>query len=41
MIEESEPARMTAAEASTLISARKLSCEELVLLPESDRGTRF
>ena len=30
MIEESEPARMTAAEASRLISARKLSCEELV-----------
>jgi Asp-tRNA(Asn)/Glu-tRNA(Gln) amidotransferase A subunit family amidase len=30
MIEETEPARMTAAEASTLISARKLSCEELV-----------
>jgi Asp-tRNA(Asn)/Glu-tRNA(Gln) amidotransferase A subunit family amidase len=30
MIEETEPARMTAAEASSLISARKLSCEELV-----------
>src|SRR5215469_3909619 len=30
MIEETEPARMTATEASTLISARKLSCEELV-----------
>jgi Asp-tRNA(Asn)/Glu-tRNA(Gln) amidotransferase A subunit family amidase len=30
MIEETEPARMTAAEASTLISARKLSCEELL-----------
>ena len=30
MIKETEPARMTAAEASSLIQARKLSCEELV-----------
>jgi Asp-tRNA(Asn)/Glu-tRNA(Gln) amidotransferase A subunit family amidase len=30
MITETEPARMTAAEASSLIQARKLSCEELI-----------
>jgi Asp-tRNA(Asn)/Glu-tRNA(Gln) amidotransferase A subunit family amidase len=30
MINETEPARMTAAEASALIQARKLSCEELI-----------
>jgi Asp-tRNA(Asn)/Glu-tRNA(Gln) amidotransferase A subunit family amidase len=30
MIAETEPARMTAAEASLLIQARKLSCEELI-----------
>jgi Asp-tRNA(Asn)/Glu-tRNA(Gln) amidotransferase A subunit family amidase len=30
MIAETEPARMTAAEASTLIQSRKMSCEELI-----------
>jgi Asp-tRNA(Asn)/Glu-tRNA(Gln) amidotransferase A subunit family amidase len=30
MIKETEPARMTATEASSLIQARKLSCEELI-----------
>ncbi len=30
MIKETEPARMTAAEASALIQAKKMSCEELL-----------